>query len=158
MQLFIRDMNEMTANEILDWKYEAPFDFYNNERNNESLHEILENDYYAVVNDKEEIVGFYCIGVSAQVPIGAKFDAYIEDMVDIGIGMKPELTGLGFGSTFFSFVLNHIRTIYTNKFIRLTVATFNKRAIHLYEQLGFEKKMQFRTDSTEFITMGKHFE
>ena len=38
--------------------------------------------------------------------------------------------------------------------LRLTVALFNKRAIHLYEKLGFVKAIEFSTP-TEFITMLK---
>jgi len=67
--------------------------------------------------------------------------------------MKPELTGKGYGSEFFSFILNQLQQE-SHSPLRLTVATFNTRAIHLYEKLGFTKVMEF-TASTEFITMKK---
>lgn len=153
MQFYIREMNEIFATDILGWKYEEPYDFYNNDLCDESLKEILESPYYAIVNDKEELVGFFCTGTSAQVPIGRNYGAYLDEYIDVGIGMKPELTGKGYGSEFFSFILNQLQQENQSS-LRLTVATFNTRAIHLYEKLGFTKVMEF-TASTEFITMKK---
>jgi len=153
MQFYSREMNEMYATEILKWKYEEPYDFYNNEFCDESLKEFLESPYYSIVNEKEEIVGFFCTGTSAQVPKGHDYGAYIDDCIDVGIGMKPELTGIGYGAAFFSFVLSELQREKSCP-LRLTVATFNTRAINLYEKLGFEKVMDF-TASTEFITMKK---
>ncbi|MBK3494698.1 GNAT family N-acetyltransferase [Viridibacillus sp. YIM B01967] len=142
------------AKEILSWRYEAPYDFYNNDLDTDTLRELLENPYYSVIDNSGELVGFFCIGQSAQVPSGSKFGTYSEEMIDIGIGMKPGLTGKGYGSTFFSFVLNHIQDENCIP-IRLTVAKFNQRAIHLYEKFGFVRIMEFRNDSTEFIVMIK---
>lgn len=153
MQFYIREMNEMYAADILNWKYEKPYDFYNNDLCHESLKEFLENPYYAIVNDQDELVGFFCTGTSAQVPKGYDYGAYLDECIDVGIGMKPELTGKGSGSEFFSFILNQLQQENASP-LRLTVATFNKRAIHLYEKVGFKKVMNF-TASTEFITMKK---
>lgn len=155
MQLSIRKMNEDFAKQILTWKYEAPYDFYNNEENAESLNELLDNPYYAVINLENELVGFFCIGSAAQVPYGASIGAYSEEIKDIGIGMDPSLTGQGFGAPFFSYILSYLQE--TNKVdsIRLTVAKFNQRAIHLYSKLGFVKKMEFSRGTTAFITMVK---
>lgn len=153
MQFYIREMTEIFATDILGWKYEEPYDFYNNDLCDESLKEILESPYYPIVNDKEELVGFFCTGTSAQVPLGRDYGAYLDEYIDVGIGMKPELTGKGYGSDFFSFILNQLQQE-NHSPLRLTVATFNTRAIHLYEKLGFTKAMGF-TASTEFITMKK---
>ncbi|MFS0775200.1 GNAT family protein [Neobacillus sp. 3P2-tot-E-2] len=156
MQLFVRNMTEEYAKQILNWKYEAPYDFYNNEETSESLNEILENPYYAVLNQDNELVGFFCIGNAAQVPFGSTIGAYDEDMRDIGIGMNPAITGQGFGTPFFSFILSYMQETYGLDAIRLTVANFNERAIHLYTKLGFVKKVEFNRDSTKFITMVKN--
>lgn len=92
-------MDEEYARQILTWKYEAPYDFYNNEESSESLNELLENPYYAVLNQNNDLVGFFCIGKAAQVPFGHTVGAYSEDLTDIGIGMNPTLTGQGLGSS-----------------------------------------------------------
>lgn len=157
MQLLVRNMTEEYAKQILNWKYEAPYDFYNNEETSESLNELLDNPYYAVLNPDNELVGFFCIGNAAQVPFGSTVGAYDEDMSDIGIGMNPAITGQGFGTPFFSFILSYIQETYGLDAIRLTVAIFNERAIHLYTKLGFVKKVEFNRDSTEFITMVKKY-
>ncbi|WHY00075.1 GNAT family protein [Neobacillus sp. DY30] len=158
MQLHVRNMTEDYAKQILNWKYEAPYDFYNNEETSESLNELLENPYYAVLNQDDKLIGFFCIGIAAQVPFGATVGAYNEDMKDmkdIGIGMKPAITGQGFGTQFFKFILSYIQETYHLDSIRLTVAKFNQRAIHLYTKLGFNKKVEFSRGTTEFITMVK---
>ncbi|WP_099157496.1 GNAT family N-acetyltransferase [Virgibacillus ndiopensis] len=155
MEFTIKNMNEKLATEILKWKYVKPYDFYNNELDDESLQEFLENQYFAVVDQDNDLFGFFCIGDSAQVPAGNQYGAYRDDMVDVGFGMKPDLTGRGYGIKFCSFIFRYVHENYKDKDFRLTVATFNERAIHLYVKLGFAKKMAFDTDSAEFITMVK---
>ncbi|TCJ01527.1 GNAT family N-acetyltransferase [Cytobacillus praedii] len=155
MNFFIRKMTEHFAVEILNWKYEAPYDFYNNDLCTENIKELLEQTYYAVVNENDFLIGFFCIGSSAQVPIGLEYGAYSDGYIDIGLGMKPELTGKGYGYSYFSYLLQYIRETYTDNNVRLTVAKFNQRAIRLYEKLGFERKIEFVNNSTIFITMIK---
>ncbi|WP_102275364.1 GNAT family N-acetyltransferase [Cytobacillus massiliigabonensis] len=153
MQFYIRKMTEHFAIEILSWKYEAPYDFYNNDLCSENIRELLDDKYYAVINEKDQLFGFFCIGSSAQVPIGSEYGAYTEDHIDIGLGMKPEFTGKGYGDSFFTYILEYIKKTYNDKNIRLTVAKFNHRAIHLYEKLGFKRRAEFANNSTLFITM-----
>ena len=62
MELFIRNMNKRMANDILNWKYDKPYDFYNNEVTDESMKEILDGSYYALVDEFKELIGFFCIG------------------------------------------------------------------------------------------------
>jgi len=157
MELFVKDMNEDFAKQILSWTYEKPYEIYNNELSEETMREILTNSYFAVVTIGDELVGFFCIGESAQVPIGSLFGVYNEYLIDIGIGMKPELTGKGLGYTFFSFILNEIKAIFDQNTVRLTVLTSNTRAIHLYEKFGFIQQKEFHQESIEFITMVKEF-
>ncbi|WP_337946931.1 GNAT family N-acetyltransferase [Rossellomorea marisflavi] len=66
--------------------------------------------------------------------------------------MNPAFTGKGTGAAFTAFILKEIRRD-TSLPIRLSVATFNNRAIAVYEKLGFRKVDDFRTRSAEFITM-----
>lgn len=155
MKLELTNMNEALAFEILNWRYNPPYDFYNNENDAETLKELVDDNYFVVLNEKKELVGFYCVGSSAQVPAGTKVGAYMENSIDIGLGMAPVFTGKGNGFTFFSFVLESIYKMYGQVPVRLTVATFNERAIHLYEQFEFVKEMEFVTETAEFQTMRK---
>lgn len=69
--------------------------------------------------------------------------------------MNPKLVGKGNGFEFCSFILRYIEEKYKGTPIRLTVAKFNQRAIHLYEKHGFVMKNKFSTGFAEFITMVK---
>ena len=153
MKLSIEQMNEELANEILNWKYDKPYDFYNNEVTDEALQELLDGTYYALVDELKELIGFFCIGNSAQVPIGNRFGVYVDEYVDMGLGMNPNLVGKGNGFKFCSYIMNFIKENYQDTPIRLTVAKFNRRAIHLYEKLGFVLKDEFSTDFAKFTTM-----
>lgn len=158
MNFIIENMNEERAKDILSWEYEKPYDFYNNELTDENLKEILDGTYYALLNDNNQLVGFYCIGESARVHKGKKIGAYSDDSIDLGLGMNPQLVGKGNGFKFCSFILSTIEENYQEVPLRLTVAKFNQRAIHLYEKLGFVKKDEFSNDSAEFMTMVKNNE
>jgi [ribosomal protein S18]-alanine N-acetyltransferase len=155
MRLSIKEMNDGFAREILNWKYSPPYDLYNNEFSKEALAELLEESYYAIVSSEGELIGYFCTGKTAQVPIGSQFGAYSKDLLDIGIGMKPALTGQGYGSEFFRFILAYIADTTPYKSLRLTVADFNRRAIFLYEKHGFVKDLEFNRGETKFITMIK---
>lgn len=155
MQLLIENMNEELAKEILSWEYEKPYDFYNNELTDESVKELLDDSYYALVNEDQKLIGFFCTGDNAQVPVGRKFGVYSEFAIDMGLGMNPKYVGKGSGFEFCSFILRYIEENDKGTPVRLTVAKFNQRAIHLYEKLGFEKKDEFSTDFAEFMTMVK---
>jgi ribosomal protein S18 acetylase RimI-like enzyme len=151
----VENMNEAFAKEILNWKYESPYDFYNNDLNQDTLNELLNGSYYAVLTH-EEIFGFFCTGESAQVPSGHAVGAYEESMVDMGLGMNPKYTGKGKGTEFCTFIISCIQKKEPDVPIRLTVAIFNKRAILLYKKLGFIEKDVFTTNQNiEFMTMIK---
>ena len=155
MNLQIEKMSENNAKYILTWKYEKPYDFYNNDVTAENLKEMQDGSYYALLNAQNDVVGFFCIGENAQVPIGHQLGVYVDDFVDMGLGMHPNLIGKGNGTAFCSNIIQFIEKQYVGKSIRLTVANFNKRAIHLYEKLGFVKVAQFTSNITEFMTMIK---
>ncbi|RDW17595.1 GNAT family N-acetyltransferase [Oceanobacillus arenosus] len=158
MKLSIQKMTEKYAVEILCWKYEKPYDFYNHVLTSDAILELVTNKYFVVLDEYNQLVGYFCIGKSAQVPAGVQYGAYKEDFIDVGIGMKPEFTGKGMGSEFFAQILEFIEAQNKNGAIRLTVATFNERAINLYEKLGFVKKMTFERRKMDFITMVRGIE
>lgn len=160
MNFKAKPMTQTTAIEILNWRYPYPYDFYNNEMNDETLSEMLDGSYREIQDKQDKLVEFYCIGNSAQVPAGRKKNAYPDGCIDFGLGMEPSQTGQGKGDAFFSFIKQQIRTLDSAQPLRLTVATFNKRAICLYDKFGFVKDNEFTTDFAIFQTMveklGRH--
>lgn len=81
-------MTESYAIEILGWKYDKPYDLYNNVLSGKAIMELTRHSYVAILAN-EEVIGFYCTGKDAQVPAGNHVGAYDEDYIDIGLGMKP---------------------------------------------------------------------
>lgn len=72
-------------------------------------------------------------GPSAQVPAGNSGGVYQGDYVDMELGMNPKLVGKGNGYEFCAFIMHFVKEKHNNKPLRLIVATFNRRGIHLYE-------------------------
>lgn len=157
MNFYKRKMNGFDAEEILSWRYDPPYDYYNNESSKEAVAELLDGCYHSVYEGEGGFLfGYYCQGYAAQVPAGHGSGAYREECVDVGLGMKPSLTGSGRGSTFLSFILDSLTEEYESKpAFRLTVASFNKRAVTLYSGHGFVKKVSFVHNGVEFVTMIK---
>jgi ribosomal-protein-alanine N-acetyltransferase len=57
--------------------------------------------------------------------------------VEIGVGLRPDLNGRGLGLAFVLQGLALARKRYTPQSFSLHVATFNRRAITVYERAGF---------------------
>lgn len=153
MKLYMEKLNADAARDILSWRYDQPFDFYNNEQTLEAISEMLADSYFSVFDDNKELVGFFCTGSSAQVPNESY--TYSQGFIDIGLGMRPEFTGQGNGTQFFTAVLRQIDSMFEKSSKRLTVAKFNDRAIRLYEKMGFSREAEFVKGSTVFIVMIK---
>ena len=144
-----RPMNEEDAREIAGWRYEAPYDFYEMTNDPDDLAGLLDSerrqDYYAILSeDGEDLVGFFCFGVEAQVPGGDYAD---DGAVDVGLGLRPDLTGRGLGLESFLAGLEFARRRLAPESFRLSVATFNERAIRVYERAGFWRAGVFKRQS-----------
>ena len=151
MKYFVQEMTNAYARKVLSWRYEPPYDLYNQEEYAEGLTELMNGSYLIITDSFHQLIGFYCTGISAQVPKGHEFSVYDEPYLDFGLGLRPDLTGLGNGQDFFGFILQHI---YGNN-LRLTVASFNERAIRLYKNFGFDQVSTFSNGQIEFMTMVK---
>jgi [ribosomal protein S18]-alanine N-acetyltransferase len=59
------------------------------------------------------------------------------DDVTIGLGLRPDLTGRGLGLPFVEAGMAFAREQFGPSRFRLSIATFNERAIRVYERAGF---------------------
>ncbi|WP_435156123.1 GNAT family N-acetyltransferase [Haladaptatus sp. DFWS20] len=84
-------------------------------------------DKYVVFDSSGERVGFF----SFELENGT---------LEIGLGMHPELTGQGRGKSFVEAGLGFAAERYDPDGFSLAVATFNERAISVYEEVGFERR------------------
>ncbi len=81
--------------------------------------------------------GFVCFGHEAQVSGARNAGLYRDPALDIGLGLRPDLTGRGLGGPFFTACLDLAVRREPSLPIRLAVATFNERAIATYRRAGF---------------------
>ena len=157
-QLSFTKMDEADAGEILAWRYQAPYDFYNaNEVNlTADIATLLEpkNYYFAVRDAKDSLLCYYCFANDARV-VGGDYD---DNAVDIGGGAKPELTGTGFGANFIKMAMTIAQQLFQARKVRATVAAFNTRALKMCEKAAFVRTQQFtRDDGVEFVVLVKEF-
>lgn len=145
MKLNIMQMNYEEANKISKWIYQEPYSIYSNDGSDDCVRELLDGNYFYATDEENNLLGYYCFNESAQVPAGKQFGVYDDkDFIDIGLGIRPDLCGQGYGFDFLMDGLEFVRNELNAKWFRLTVATFNKRAIKLYERIGFKKANSFK--------------
>ncbi|EMA6342311.1 GNAT family protein [Bacillus cytotoxicus] len=150
----IHKLTKTEAREIGRWKYEEPYSLYDFSEEEETMKELLNGTYYGCCNENGELIGYFCFGESAQVPGGREANLYGgEGVIDIGLGMKPELTGQGRGKEFFQAGIQFAIHAFQPQKIRLSVAAFNERAIMLYKNVGFKQQVVFISREKKFLLM-----
>ncbi|ANS74722.1 hypothetical protein AWM70_09065 [Paenibacillus yonginensis] len=161
-------MDEPYARQISTWTYEPPYALYSWDGSEENIAELMSGAFWAATargnaeiraqngvqneSEDEELVGFMCTGETAKVPGGYPLGIYDEPgFLDLGLSLKPELTGKGIGVDFVTACIQFVRTQLGATGIRLVVAAFNERAITVYERAGFVRGVRFksRIESTE---------
>ncbi|WP_077622747.1 GNAT family N-acetyltransferase [Sediminibacillus massiliensis] len=135
-----RKMTQYEAEEIAyQWKYPEPYSFYDMTADPEDLEEFLDSkergESYFSVYDGQELIGFWCATQPDQTA------------VEIGLGMKPEITGKGKGIEFIKAGIAFTEMSCKSEKIVLSVAAFNKRAIRVYQQAGFKTLHYFNQDT-----------
>jgi RimJ/RimL family protein N-acetyltransferase len=136
-------ITENDARAISDWRYDPPYSIYN--ISPDAANVLLDplHNYHSVHDEYGNLVGYSGFGVDARVRAGIELGLYPEDSLDVGLGMRPDLTGQGFGGRFVQAGLDLAETKYSPDSFRLTVAAFNKRAIRVYENCGFKVQTTF---------------
>ena len=144
----ISPLSEENAREITTWCYDPPYDLYDQEPVH--LAGLLNPDYryHQVLDEIGNLVGFCCYGLDAQVP-GGEYHEKFHEVLDVGVGMRPELTGQGLGETFVAEILDYGRTTYCPEEFRVSVAAFNKRSLKTFQKLGFKIQGSFMRELVE---------
>jgi [ribosomal protein S18]-alanine N-acetyltransferase len=131
VSLEIRQMLQAHAEEIASWRYPEPYSFYDADADPGDLALLLDAEarrgrYFAAFGDNAALVGFFEFRTEG-------------DEVVVGLGLRPDLTGRGFGLAFLEQGLAFARERFEPAAFRLSVAAFNERAIRVYERAGFER-------------------
>jgi ribosomal-protein-alanine N-acetyltransferase len=143
-------LTQAGAEEIADWHYPEPFSFYDWAEDEDDLAELLDpslrgDSYYAVEDEAGDLIGYF------------SFKRKDPQTIEVGLGLRPERTGQGLGGPFLEAGLEYARSRFqTDQFV-LSVATFNKRAITVYERAGFTPVRIFMHETNggewEFVEM-----
>ena len=148
-------MDEASARAISEWRYDAPYDIYNIAPDDVEKEMQLfldpQNAYHTITDEHGDLVAYCCFGPDGQVPGGD----YSAAALDIGLGVRPDLTGRGRGLTYVNAVLDFTRCTFPPTAFRVTVAEFNKRALRVWEKAGFRPVQTFQRsgDSMAFVIM-----
>jgi RimJ/RimL family protein N-acetyltransferase len=145
---------------IVGWRYGAPYAAYDcpADEADATVRHMLDpaNRYFAVRDGTGALVGYCCFGPDARVPGGDYVD---ESVVDVGLGLRPDLAGRGLGLSFVQAIVAFAQERLGSPHLRLTVAAFNQRAIRVHERAGFRTTHTFTRASaspgepTEWIQM-----
>jgi ribosomal-protein-alanine N-acetyltransferase len=107
--------------EIEQWRYRPPYDFYDG-----GLEPVLNPErLFSARDETGRLVGFFYFELRG-------------DVLEYGLGLRPDLTGRGEGLGFVRAGLDFARERFRAERIVLAVAAFNARAISVYSRAGFE--------------------
>ena len=126
----IREFTARDAATVGAWRYAGPYAVY--DVDGDALVGELDR-YGAVVDADDQLVGFYCTGPAARVP-GLPA---VGGVVDLGMGMHPDLVGTGTGPAFGAAVIEHVAAEYGSCTVRVVVQAWNERSHRLARRLGF---------------------
>ncbi len=135
----IEAMTQDDAEEVAAWRYEPPYDFYDADADHRDLAELLDpaqrgDRYFAAHDATGGLVGYFGFNRDGEV-------------VGVGVGLRPELTGRGLGLAFLEEGLAYARMRFAPRRFRLSVAAFNLRAITVYERAGFAQTRSFEHET-----------
>ena len=157
MPLAFRPLDEESARMILQWKYEAPYDIYNlaSPEPKETLRYLLDpqNAFYGMYEQQSNLAAFCSFGPDGRVAGGD----YSIPALDIGLGLRPDLTGQGHGSSYVNAVIEFALSTYKPDRLRVTIAAFNHRALRVWEKAGFRVVQKFKGgwETMDFVVLTK---
>lgn len=151
-------LTEAEAAAMLRWRYLGEYAIYNmaDEPTGNDVAFLLDprNNYYGIHNVTGEFMAFCCFGADAQVPGGD----YSAAALDIGLGLRPDLTGCGLGTDLLAAILAFAQQTYAPTYLRATIARFNARSQRIFAKNGFHESAQFMSGHAQplaFVVMGR---
>jgi ribosomal-protein-alanine N-acetyltransferase len=135
-------MTAADARTVAAWRYPDEYAFYDADADADDLAELLNpaewGDRYFAADEVPscELAGFVVVKLSGRV-------------AELGLGLRPGLTGRGLGGAFVGTCLRFAATTLGAESYSLAVAAFNQRAITVYERAGFREVERY-----EHVTNG----
>jgi [ribosomal protein S18]-alanine N-acetyltransferase len=128
-------MTAVDARTVAAWRYPGAYSFYDADADADDLAELLSpaewrHRYFAADEvARHELAGFLVVKLSGRV-------------AEIGLGLRPDLTGKGLGESFVDACLCYAAALGAESYT-LAVAAFNRRAITVYERAGFREVQRY---------------
>lgn len=140
------------AKRICSWRYDGPYAVYNSFSWDEirargwamSDEDKRKSEFYAILDEKAELCGFF------------RFYRQNGELL-LGLGVRPDLCGLGYGRRIMGLILREFFFRYPDRDLELEVRSFNRRAASCYLEAGFEETVRYRKKTPlgedEFVRM-----
>lgn len=146
--------DERDAREIVSWQYSHPYDLYSvGPDDDDAVASFADpaNGYRSVRDEGGELVAFLCFGAEARVDGGE----YPEGTLDVGCGIRPDLTGQGMGPAIIRLAIDVGTREYDAVTFRATIAAFNERAQKAAGKAGFVPVSSFQrpSDGLPFVIL-----
>jgi [ribosomal protein S18]-alanine N-acetyltransferase len=134
MEFTFRPLNWPDVESVTTWHYDAPYTQYDGTALAPSLRMYLLSrwlftwlgyEFFAVDDEQGELIGIF------------SFKKLSRKGVRIGLGLRPDLSGHGYGLAFVQAGIEFGKQRYAPTSFQLTVAIFNERAIKVYKRAGF---------------------
>lgn len=148
MNLNFRPITADDVSTFTAWRYEPPYDIYNlpHPPQPDDFAEWLDPEIYChgMWNQTDELIAFCTFGLDGQVPGGD----YSTNALDIGMAVRPDHTGRGLGRSIAQSVIDFAQRTFDLPMLRVTIATFNQRAMAVWTGNDFEPKETFRSTTS----------
>ena len=134
MRFSVRAFTGQDADAVAGWRYPAPYDVYDASEDPSFEEGMRDPERWGelefAVDDAEsgELAGFLELTASAD-----------HGSVEIGLGLRPDLTGRGLGPSYIEAAMAFARQRWRPSMFVLDVVPWNERAIRAYERAGFER-------------------
>lgn len=125
----IRPMTHADAYAIAGWRYPGIYSFYDADSDPNDLAELLDPEGWGT--------RYFAADVDGDLAGHLVFKLAEAGIAEIGLGLRPDLTGRGLGLPFLRAAMRYGEQELGATSFTLAVAAFNHRAIKVYERAGF---------------------
>ena len=130
MRFVVRDFGEDDAQAVAAWRYPPPYDVYDETNDPDDLEALLDETSWPGV--------FFAVDDADDGTLAGFLELrHAGDEVELGLGMRPDLTGQRLGPSFVEAALDFARNRWSPTAFALDVFPWNERAIRAYEHAGF---------------------
>jgi len=143
-QFAVRPLTIEDGMDIAMWRYPGPWAVY------DALESPRPDEgYWAVCDDGDRLVGFCCLGDAAR-PVGLEADP---GALDVAIGVRPELTGLGLGSEVGRTAVGYARQVSDGRRLRCAVRDWNQAGLEAAHHAGFAEVGEHAVEGQRYLLL-----